>query len=256
MTPRLHLPGPLEPGTTATLDREQSHYASRVLRLRPGDALEVFDGTGARHAATIREADPRRCVLLLGASLPSNAESPFPIVLAQCLSAGEKMDWTIEKAVELGVSAIVPLQSRRSVVRLDEDRARRRAEHWQRLIVAACMQCGRDRLPELAPVRSLEDWLAGPVAGAPRLVLAPGAAVSIGELAAPAGSDGPAVVLVGPESGLADEELEQARSAGFIPVSMGPRILRTETAGLAALAVLQARFGDLGGTARLPPISP
>jgi len=167
-------------------------------------------------------------------------------VLAQCLSAGEKMDWTIEKAVELGVSAIVPLQSRRSVVRLDEDRARRRAEHWQRLIVAACMQCGRDRLPALAPVRTLEDWLAEPAAGAPRLVLAPGAAVSIGELAAPAGSGGPAVVLVGPESGLTDEEMEQARSAGFVAVSMGPRILRTETAGLAALAVLQARFGDLG----------
>lgn len=250
MIPRLHLPGPLAPGAAATLDREQSHYASRVLRLRPGDALEVFDGAGARHSATIREADPRRCVLLLGARLPSTAESPFPIVLAQCLSAGEKMDWTIEKAVELGVSAIVPLQSRRSVVRLDEDRARRRAEHWQRLIVAACMQCGRDRLPALDPVRALEDWLAAPAAGAPRLVLAPGAAVSIGELAAPAGSGGPAVVLVGPESGLTDEELEQARSAGFVAVSMGPRILRTETAGLAALAVLQARFGDLGAAGR------
>jgi 16S rRNA (uracil1498-N3)-methyltransferase len=169
-------------------------------------------------------------------------------VLARCLSAGEKMDWTIEKAVELGVSAIVPLQSAALGRAARRDHARRRAEHWQRLVVAACVQCGRDRLPELAPVRTLEDWLAAPGAGAPRLVLAPGAVITIGELAVPAGSVGPAVVLVGPESGLADEELAQARQAGFVAVSMGPRILRTETAGLAALAVLQARFGDLGAT--------
>ena len=248
MTPRLHLPGPLVPGARAALDREQSHYAGRVLRLRTGDALEVFDGAGTRHAATVEDADPRRFAVVIGARLPSATESPFEVVLAQCLSAAEKMDWTIEKAVELGVSAIVPLQSRRSVVRLDEDRARRRAEHWQRLVVAACMQCGRDRIPELAPVRSLEAWLAQGPAGAPRLVLAPGADLTIGGVPAPGA--GPAIVLVGPESGFADEELALAQAAGFTPVSMGPRILRTETAGLAALAVLQARFGDLGGAPR------
>ncbi|HWS74770.1 MAG TPA: 16S rRNA (uracil(1498)-N(3))-methyltransferase [Quisquiliibacterium sp.] len=247
MTPRLYLPAALSPGDEAALDRDQSHYTSRVLRLRTGDALQVFDGAGARHAASIVDADPRRCVLRIGEALQAGTESPLRVTLAQCVSASEKMDWTIEKAVELGVAEIVPLQSKRSVVRLDPDRARRRAEHWQRLIVAACMQCGRDLLPALRPVQGLSDWLTGAPQGGLRVVLAPGAHCPIGALPGN-GSDldsTVAVVLVGPESGFADDELEQAIASGFRPVSIGPRILRTETAGLAALSVLQARFGDL-----------
>lgn len=243
MIPRLYLPAALVPGQEIALDRDQSHYASRVLRLRPGDALQVFDGAGARHAASIAEADPRRCVLRIGEALQAATESPLRVTLAQCLSASEKMDWTIEKAVELGVSEIVPLQSKRSVVRLDADRARRRAEHWQRLIVAACMQCGRDLLPALRPVQGFADWLAGAPQGDLRIVLAPGAPGPIGAL--PGKGITAATVLVGPESGFDDDELEHAIDAGFGPVSIGPRILRTETAGLAALSVLQARFGDL-----------
>jgi 16S rRNA (uracil1498-N3)-methyltransferase len=244
VTPRLHLPRALRPGLEVELDRDLSHYVLRVLRLRTGDPVQVFDGAGARHAATVAQAGPRQCVLRVGEPLPSPAESPLPITLAQCVSTGEKMDWTIEKAVELGAAEIVPLQSSRSVVRLDEERARRRAAHWERLVVAACMQCGRDRLPALRPVRALAEWLATAPADGLRLVLAPGAAQGLGSLPAPAQGTG-VVVLVGPESGLSDDEVALARAAGFVPVSLGPRILRTETAGLAALAALQARFGDL-----------
>lgn len=246
MTPRLLLPGPLTAGALVALDREASHHLSRVLRARAGDAVEVFDGAGHRHAATLTVADPRASELRIDDALASTTESPLRLTLAQCVSAGEKMDWTIEKAVELGVAAIVPLLSARSTVKLDADRAQRRAEHWQRLVVAACMQCGRDRLPELHPVRSLAAWLETPAPDSLRLVLAPGAAQAIGTLPAPARPDTAVQLLVGPESGLSAAEVDQACAAGFLPVRMGPRILRTETAGLAALAVLQARFGDLG----------
>ena len=245
MTPRLYLSVPLRPGTKVELDKDQSHYVVRVLRLRPGDPLQLFDGDGGRHAAVLAQADARRTVLEVGDAEPGVPESPLRVTLAQCISAGEKMDWTVEKAVELGVGAIAPLQAARSVVRLDADRARRRAEHWQRLLVAACMQCGRDRLPLLHPVESLEAWLSRPRADAHRIVLAPGAPSSIGDLPFPDLEAGGLQLLVGPEGGLAPEELERALAAGFTPVSMGPRVLRTETAGLAALAVLQARFGDL-----------
>lgn len=245
MTPRLYLPGPLRPGTTAVLEKEQSHHLVRVLRLRTGDPLQLFDGAGGRHAAALAQADARRCTVLVGEAEAGVPESPLRVTLAQCISAGEKMDWTIEKAVELGVSAIAPLQSARSVVRLDADRARRRAEHWQRLLVAACMQCGRDTLPQLHPVDTLENWLSRAQPDAHRIVLAPGASSSIGDLPLPEVEVRGLQLLVGPEGGLAPDELQRAIAGGLTPVSMGPRILRTETAGLAALAVLQARLGDL-----------
>ena len=244
MTPRLHLPGPLAAGARRVLEREASHYLCRVLRMGAGAAVEVFDGRGARHAATIADPDARACTLLVGAPLPAGAESPLRITLAQCVSASEKMDWTIEKAVELGVAAIAPLLSQRSVVRLDAERSRKRAEHWQRVVVAACMQCGRDRFPELSAAGALSDWVAAS-SGALRLVLVPGAATRLRELTLPEGHDGALDLLVGPESGLSDEEVALATRAGFVPVSLGPRVLRTETAGLAAVAALQARFGDL-----------
>jgi 16S rRNA (uracil1498-N3)-methyltransferase len=248
MTPRLLLTGPLAADAIHDVAAEQSHYLLRVLRLREGDALEVFDGDGARHAASIVRVDGQRCTLKLGPRQPSATESPLRITLAQCLSSAEKMDWTIEKAVELGAAGIVPLQSQRSVVRLDAERARRRAEHWQRLIAAACMQCGRDRLPVLAAVEPLPQWLRHPPAHRLRLVLAPGADARLGGVRLDGDADrapAEATVLVGPESGLSEAELAAAVNAGFRPVSLGPRVLRTETAGLAAIAVLQSRFGDL-----------
>lgn len=243
MTPRLHLPGPLVEGERRTLERETSHYLCRVLRLGAGAPLEIFDGEGNRRAASVSAPDQRACEVTIGAALPSPSASPLRITLAQCVSAGEKMDWTIEKAVELGVAAIVPLTSQRSVVRLDAERTRKRAEHWQRLVVAACMQCGQDRLPSLSAAQPLPAWIATP-SEALRIALVPGAPTRLSALPAP---DGPAGIelLVGPESGLSDEEVRLAVQSGFVPVSLGPRVLRTETAGLAAIAALQSRFGDL-----------
>lgn len=244
MTPRLHLPGPLAAGARRALERDQAHYLCRVLRLAPGDTLEVVNGEGARHAAELLDADPRHGAVRVGAALPSGAESPLRITLGQCLSAGEKMDWTIEKAVELGVAAVVPLTSGRSVVRLDAERARKRAEHWRRIVTAACLQCGRDHFPSVADATALRDWIDTP-ATALRLALVPGAPLRLRDVTLP--SDPPMAIdlLVGPESGLSDEEVTLAVARGFLAVSLGPRVLRTETAGLAAIAALQARLGDL-----------
>ncbi len=242
MTPRLYLPVPLRPGDELELAAEQSHYVARVLRLRAGDPLQIFDGEGSRHAAAIVDPHAKRARLRVGDAQAALAESPLSVTLGQCISSAEKMDWTIEKAVELGVATIQPLVSRRTVVRLDEQRARRRSEHWQRLIVAACMQCGRDRLPGLAPPVELGQWLESGTRGATAAVLVPGARTRLTRIEM---RDARIRLLVGPESGLADEEIEAARAAGFVEASLGPRILRTETAGLAALAVLQSIAGDL-----------
>lgn len=240
MIPRVLLPGPLLAGTLVDLEREPSHHLCRVLRLARGDALQVFDGAGARHAASIDAADARRCRILIGEAQPAPAPAALRLTLAQCVSAGEKMDWTVEKAVELGVAAIVPLLSQRSVVRLDEQRAQRRVEHWRRLVVAACMQCGQDRLPRVADPLPLSQWLQSREGAG--LVLDPDARLRLGAAGVVAGG---LDLLVGPESGLSPEELAGAEAAGLTRVSLGPRVLRTETAGLAAIAVLQSRFGDL-----------
>ena len=242
MIPRIHFAARLREGDEALLDPEPSHYLARVLRLRAGDAVQLFDGEGGRFNAVVEDASPKRARLRIATIEPPGPESPLRITLAQCVSGPEKMDWTVEKAVELGAAAIQPLISRRSVVRWDDERARRRLEHWRRLIVAACMQCGRDRLPLLGAPMPLADWLERRPRTATALVLSPGAPRSLSDLAV----DGDAVeVLVGPEAGLSDEEVAAAQGRGFVTVGLGPRVLRTETAGLAAIAVLQARFGDL-----------
>jgi len=240
MIPRLLVPGPLAAGARATLDREASHHLCRVLRMGTGDAVQVFDGEGARHDAVIDAPDPRACTLRIGDARPSATESPLRVTLAQCISGGDRMDWTIEKAVELGVSRIVPLTSQRSVVRLDAERAQRRDAHWRRLVIAACMQCGRDRLPALDAPLPLARWLAS--RQGPGFVLDPAAGTRLGTIAAPGET---LDVLVGPESGLAPDEIAAAEAAGLMRLSLGPRVLRTETAGLAVLAALQARFGDV-----------
>jgi 16S rRNA (uracil1498-N3)-methyltransferase len=242
MIPRIHFAAALSDADEVTLGPEQSHYIARVLRLRVGDPVQLFDGEGGRWRALVEGSTDRAARLRVVASEAPTPESPLRITLAQCVSGSEKMDWAVEKAVELGAAAIQPLISQRSVVRFDEARAKRRVEHWQRLVVAACMQCGRDRLPALAAPLPLSEWLARRERQACAVVLAPGAALALADFQ-PAG--GRIDVLVGPESGLADEELAAALACGFVAVGLGPRILRTETAGLVALAVLQARFGDL-----------
>lgn len=218
----------------------------QVLRLAPGDAITLFNGRGGSHAATLAEIGKRNATAHVGAHDTAEAEAPFAITLAQGLASGDKMDWLIEKAVELGVAAIQPLQASRSVVRLSGDRAGKRHAHWQALIESACEQCGRNRLPALAPVATFEAWLASaPTTGA-RLLLSPRATGSLPELAHAHRdawrADG-VTLLIGPEGGLSPDEEDAARRAGFIGVSLGPRILRTETAGLACLATLNAILG-------------
>jgi 16S rRNA (uracil1498-N3)-methyltransferase len=255
---RLFHAGPLAARATLRLDAESSHHALRVLRLSVGDALELFDGQGRRCTATLLDADPRGASVLAGDPIDARTESPLALGLAQALPAGDKMDWVIEKAIELGVGAIQPLFSRRSVLKLDEARAAKRLVHWRRIAVAACMQCGRDVLPEIAEPMPLARWLArpgGPGRPAPegvprpdahghaplRLLLSPHDGGGIAALPEPQAG---AWLLAGPESGLDDDETAQAIAAGWRPLRLGPRTLRTETAGLAALAALQARFGD------------
>jgi len=168
------------------------------------------------------------------------------VTLVQALQSGDKMDLTIQKAVELGAAAIVPVASRRSVLKLEGARAAKRLAHWQGVAVAACEQCGRNRVPPVAEIESLERWLAQPApANVLRLMLAPGADATLAALPRPT-ADTRIELLIGAEGGLAPEELEKATQAGFVGVRLGPRILRTETAGLAALAALQCLWGDFG----------
>lgn len=245
MRPRVLIGDAAHPGDEAVrLDAARSHHLVRVLRLQAGAALECFDGRGGRFEARLDRADPRGCTVRIGARLPSDTASVLRVTLLQCVSGGERMDWTIEKAVELGVHEIRPLLSAHSPQRLDAGRAKRRREHWQRLVEAACMQCGRDALPEVHEPCPLEHWLAGSVRppGATSIALLPGAGKTLHELAL---DPGRAVeLLVGPESGFTEREAGRAVDAGFHAVRLGPRILRTETAGLAALAAIQTLAGD------------
>jgi 16S rRNA (uracil1498-N3)-methyltransferase len=215
-----------------------------VLRLRIGDDLVLFDGGGGEYAARIAVLDRERVsVDVLGWS-DTECEAPINVKLVQALQAGEKMDMTVQKAVELGVASIVPVISRRSVVRLDGERAVRRVEHWRGVASAACEQCGRNRVPEVVALEALDQWLAKSVGkGVLRLMLAPGSAQTLDSIAPPA-PGGQVEVLIGAEGGLTAEEMERAAMAGFISVRLGPRILRTETAGLAALAAIQCLWGD------------
>ncbi len=217
----------------------------QVLRLAPGDAITLFDGRGGSHGATLLELGKRHALARVGGYDTTDTEPPFRVTLAQGLAGGDKMDWLIEKAVELGVAAIRPLQAARSVVRLSGERAQKRQAHWQALVEAACEQCGRNRLPAVAPVANLDTWLRAAGEGA-RLLVSPRAVQSLPAYAAAKRETllaGGVTLLIGPEGGLAPEEEDAALHAGFTAVSLGPRILRTETAGLACLATLNAVLG-------------
>ncbi|WP_363323697.1 16S rRNA (uracil(1498)-N(3))-methyltransferase [Accumulibacter sp.] len=243
--PRFHCPIPLAVGMQTDLPERVAHHAVKVLRLRRGDDLTLFNGAGGEYRARILGCERARVSVEVLERLLSERESPLSISLVQALQAGEKMDLTVQKAVELGVGRIVPVISRRSVVRLAEQRGTRRLEHWQGVVVAACEQCGRNRLPEITVPESLERWLARPAEpGVLRLMLAPAGRVSLATLPAPL-NDRRIEVLIGAEGGLAPEEIELAVQADFLSVRLGPRILRTETAALAALTAIQFLWGDL-----------
>lgn len=239
--PRVYIPGDIPLHGMLDAPTDQSHHLTHVLRLALGADLIVFDGKGTEYAAVIERIGKSRVTLKLSEGRQLNRESLLAIDLAQGISSGERMDYTIQKAVELGVRAIQPLATERSVVRLTAERAAKRVIHWQAVAVAACEQCGRNRVPDVLPVMALTAWLAGLSPGALRLTLAPGAAKSLRTIDSP---NAPVVMLVGPEGGLSPRERHDAEASGFQSVSLGPRILRTETAALAALAAMQTLWGD------------
>jgi len=241
--PRFYCREALAPGAYIDLPEPVARHAVRVLRLPPGAPVVLFDGRAGEYEARIERIEKDRVVAALGAWRDVERESGLAVTLIQAVQSGEKMDYTVQKAVELGVSLIVPVDSRRSVTRLAGERAGRRVAHWQGVAAAACEQCGRNQVPQVAPVEKLENWLARPPGVALRLMLAPDAEQSLVDLPSPKSVE----LLIGAEGGLDPQEIVAARQVGFRPVRMGPRIMRTETAGLAALAAMQALWGDFRG---------
>jgi len=241
---RFHVRGTLGNGSEIRLSAEAAHHAVRVLRLGVGEPVVLFDGHGGEFEARITRMERGEVLVKTGAHREVERESRLHIVLVQGLSSGDRMDITLQKAVELGVARIQPVATERSVVKLKDERAHRRMEHWRNLVVSACEQCGRNRVPEVLPLLDLPDWLAQltvPAQGdETRLVLSPAAERSLKELAPPARM----MLLIGPEGGLSAAETRLAQSRGFVPVRLGPRILRTETAALAALSAIQMLWGD------------
>lgn len=239
MISRFHFPGRLSAAGEIELPEALAHHAVRVLRLRDGAPVVLFDGEGNEADATL-SVRGKAVHARLESPRGVDRESPLTVVLVQALASGDKMDWVVQKAVELGVTAIQPVQAERSVLKLAGERAERRRAHWQQVAVSACEQCGRNRIPEVRPLQPLAHWLAGH-RGALNYVLAPGGAAGFAHEPAPAGG---VHLLVGPEGGWSNLELAAFDAAGCRRVRLGPRILRTETAGLAALAALQVRWGD------------
>lgn len=238
--PRFYCREALSPGAHVELPEPVARHAVRVLRLPPGAPMVLFDGRGGEYLAHIERIEKNRVFAELADWRDVERESRLAVTLVQALQAGDKMDFTIQKAVELGVRDIVPVDSRRSVLKLAGDRAGKRVAHWQGVAASACEQCGRNQVPLVAPLERLEQWLARPTDGSLRLMLAPDAGETLADLA-------PATrvqLLIGAEGGLDPQEMIAARQAGFRAVRLGPRVLRTETAGLAALAALQALWGD------------
>jgi 16S rRNA (uracil1498-N3)-methyltransferase len=237
---RVYTDQALAPGQPVELDEAASHHLTGVMRLRVGDPLVLFDGRGTECQGVIERIGKRRVAVSLQTHDPVSRESPLQVTLAQGISRGERMDYTIQKAVELGVTAIAPLTTLRSTVKLDADRTEKRLAHWHKVIVSACEQCGRNHLPRLLPVQGLQQWLDRPENGS-KIVLRGGAETALSALTPPHNT---VTMLIGPEGGLDPVELESAARAGYLPVRLGPRILRTETAAVAALAAMQALWGD------------
>jgi 16S rRNA (uracil1498-N3)-methyltransferase len=241
----------LVPGSFVELPPETASHLARVLRARSGDELILFNGDGREFNGAIETVRGSRVSASVGEGRPVDRESPLAITLVQCVPRGDRMDFIVQKATELGVARIVPVLSQRSVVRLDKSQAESKAVHWRAVAVSACEQCGRNRLPAIEAAQPLLNYLGESAAGTgPRLVLEPESAPQMGTLApGPGGVEDAAMtsaeIAIGPEGGFASEELEAFRVAGFSQVGLGPRVLRAETAAIAAVVWLQARLGDM-----------
>lgn len=248
--PRFYLPAQFQPGLLVALNKEQSHYALTVLRLKNGHQIHVFDGQGHQADAQLQVINRREAQVLLGDVIERPAtESTLNSLLVQGISRGERMDYSLQKAVELGISTIQPVFTERCEVRLDQEKADKRRQQWQALVVSACEQSGRCVVPEVLPLVSLADWFAHPLqldyANHTRgLVLDPFSQKTIMQINEPEPLV-PFALLIGPEGGLTEQEVKQAQLVGLQPVRLGPRILRTETTAPVVLSLLQAKWGDL-----------
>jgi 16S rRNA (uracil1498-N3)-methyltransferase len=245
--PRFYFPDPLAPGARVSLPKEAAHHASRVLRMGEGDGVTLFNGDGHVYRTKILRVDKQEVVVLIEQRTEASRESALSMTLLQGISSGERMDFTLQKSVELGIAVIQPIQAERSVVRLTGERKEKRLRHWQNIVIAACEQCGRNVVPEVRPVLGLMEWLGqasgvgGQASAELRIHLSPEAEQGLRDLEKPTG---PVLLAVGPEGGFSEQEHAALRQCGFVGVRLGPRVLRTETAALAALAAMQICWGD------------
>jgi 16S rRNA (uracil1498-N3)-methyltransferase len=241
MIARFYCPFPLAPGAIVDLPPEAAHHATRVLRLVEGDIVELFDGRGGEWRGRLQRTG-KTVPVALEFFVAEDREAPLRVTIAQGLPAADKMDWIIQKSVELGAAEFRPLVARRSVVRLSGERMERRVNHWQNVAIAACEQCRRNRVPRVAAPVDLPQFLGEAAAQNDiRLMMAPGADLRLAQMSKPVGG---VTLLIGPEGGFEDGELAAAASAGFRTLSLGPRVLRTETAAVAALSAMMALWGD------------
>jgi 16S rRNA (uracil1498-N3)-methyltransferase len=242
-TIRIHVDAPLASGRDITLPAQAGEHVARVLRLEVGSPVVLFSGSdGMEYDATLIGVGKRDVVASVGTGRAVDNESPLSLTLAQGVARGEKMDLIVQKATELGIARIVPILSERSEVKLDAARAEKRLAHWRAVAASACEQSGRARVPTIDPALPLATWLASLGQGGPmRLALLPEGTKRPGELAL---TDA-ALLAIGPEGGFGERDRAALASAGFLGLKLGPRILRTETAGLAAIAALQALYGDV-----------
>lgn len=229
-------------GATVKLSENAATHATRVLRLNEGDVINLFNGDGFDYTCELILVKKNEVLAKVKDSAAINNEPPFNITLLQGISSGDRMDYTIQKAVELGIKQIQPIATERSVVKLSAERAEKRVEHWQNVVIAACEQCGRATIPIVSAPKTLANWLAAnPQAAGTRVLLNPIGAKRLAEIAKPAGE---IQLLIGSEGGLSNAEIDIAISHGFQSVILGPRILRTETAALAAVSVMHTLWGD------------
>ena len=241
-TPRLFVDQSLQIHGLIELDRDASKYMTRVLRRTTGDTLTLFNGDGMDYPATLTETTGKTAQVIINDSQPNQTQSPLAITLVQSLAKGMKLDLVIQKATELGVARISPVSSDRSVLQLEDKRVDNRMEHWRGVAISACTQCNRSVLPSIDRPITFEQWLADSSDINNKFLLHPTATVSLTSVPAPRTE---CSVIVGPEGGFSADEIAHAAANGIMPVSCGPRVLRTETAGFTALAILQSRFGDL-----------
>lgn len=240
--PRIYHPDPIQVSVNTHLNADASNHLARVLRFQVGAKITLFNGDGFNYDAEIIDANKKAVEVIIHNGQKNTSESPLNIHLGQVISRGDRMDFTLQKSVELGVTEITPLISERCGVKLSQERFEKKIEQWQKIVVSACEQSGRSFVPKVNPVTALSDWSNKPFDGT-SINLHPNAEIGFKQLSI---SNNQVRLLIGPEGGLSDNEITQSRIQGFTDILMGSRVLRTETASLAAISMLQALYGDLG----------